>query len=391
MEPDGTRRPSREYEAGGPRPPTPNSRRCQDGDPRGGRLRDRVVRRQRSTPRSSATPPRWWPPWCRTGGSADVRRLRDRPFVRPPDLALLRRMMGRPRPPWAGRERLVPRQERRARPHPAGHHRHRGRRPAAVQRGRDALDHLQRGDLQLRRARARSCGGRGHRFRTASDTEVIVHAWEEWGTDCFSRFNGQWALALWDRRARAARALPRPPRGAPALLHARCRRLRFASEVKALFADPASPRALDPGGPRPDLHLLVDGRAAHGRSAASSSWSPGHYAVLDREGFRKAPLLAHRVPASGARAAAGRRRERRGPAERLVEATRLRFLRSDVRWARTCPAASTPRSPRRVIARYTDAPLHTFSLRFEDPEFDEGGYQKRMSARARDRAPGASW
>ncbi len=41
---------------------------------------------------------------------------------------------------------------------------------------------------------------KGHAFRTASDTEVIVHAFEEWGERCFERFNGQWAIALWDRR-----------------------------------------------------------------------------------------------------------------------------------------------------------------------------------------------
>ena len=38
----------------------------------------------------------------------------------------------------------------------------------------------------------------GHRFNTQSDTEVIVHAYEAWGERCFSRFNGQWAIALWD-------------------------------------------------------------------------------------------------------------------------------------------------------------------------------------------------
>src|SRR5512141_2937266 len=38
----------------------------------------------------------------------------------------------------------------------------------------------------------------GHRFRTRSDTEVIVHAWEAWGEGAFARFNGQWAVALWD-------------------------------------------------------------------------------------------------------------------------------------------------------------------------------------------------
>jgi len=37
----------------------------------------------------------------------------------------------------------------------------------------------------------------GHRFRTHSDTEVALHAYEAWGDDCFSRFNGDWALALW--------------------------------------------------------------------------------------------------------------------------------------------------------------------------------------------------
>ena len=53
---------------------------------------------------------------------------------------------------------------------------------------------------------------RGHRFRTRSDTEVIVHAYEEWGADAFRRFNGQWAVALWDSDRRRL-VLARDPFG----------------------------------------------------------------------------------------------------------------------------------------------------------------------------------
>ena len=49
--------------------------------------------------------------------------------------------------------------------------------------------------MQLRR----ELEGNGHRFRTRTDTEVIVHAWEQWGRDCVRRLRGMFAFALWDR------------------------------------------------------------------------------------------------------------------------------------------------------------------------------------------------
>ncbi len=90
---------------------------------------------------------------------------------------------------------------------------------------------------------------RGHRFRTRSDTEVIVHAWEAWGEDAFARFNGQFAIALWNAAA-GELILARDRLGVrPLYLCEHGGRLWFASEVKALFAgDPTIPRALDPVG-----------------------------------------------------------------------------------------------------------------------------------------------
>ena len=59
--------------------------------------------------------------------------------------------------------------------------------------------------------------GLGHRFRTRWDTEVIVHAYEQWGSDAFRRFNGQWAVALWDSADRSLVLARDPLRRAPAL------------------------------------------------------------------------------------------------------------------------------------------------------------------------------
>ena len=61
---------------------------------------------------------------------------------------------------------------------------------------------------------------RGHRFHSKTDTEVVVHAYEEWGPDCVERFNGMFAFAIWDQRRRDALPGPRPLRDQAALLRA---------------------------------------------------------------------------------------------------------------------------------------------------------------------------
>src|SRR2546421_5758371 len=88
----------------------------------------------------------------------------------------------------------------------------------------------------------------GHRFRTRSDTEVLVHLYEQHGDDFVLHLNGQFAIALWDGR-RQRLVLARDRVGIRPLYYTRTgRRLAFASEVKALFTLGDVPRAFDPMG-----------------------------------------------------------------------------------------------------------------------------------------------
>lgn len=89
--------------------------------------------------------------------------------------------------------------------------------------------------------------GKGHRFRTRCDTEVIVHAWEEWGERCLDRFNGMFAFALWDRR-RQMLFMARDRLGVKPLYYAQLAdgELIFGSELKALLVHPKLEREIDP-------------------------------------------------------------------------------------------------------------------------------------------------
>jgi asparagine synthase (glutamine-hydrolysing) len=86
---------------------------------------------------------------------------------------------------------------------------------------------------------------RGHRFASATDSEVVIHGYEEWGPECLSRFNGMFAFGLFDER-RQRLWLVRDRLGVKPLFYAETRAgLAFASEVRALLSHPAVDRTLD--------------------------------------------------------------------------------------------------------------------------------------------------
>lgn len=86
---------------------------------------------------------------------------------------------------------------------------------------------------------------RGHQFRTRSDTEVVVHGYEEWGFDLLERLNGMFGLAIWDSGDKTL-VLARDPFGVKPLYYRNIGgTLLFGSEIRAILAFPAVPRAVD--------------------------------------------------------------------------------------------------------------------------------------------------
>jgi asparagine synthase (glutamine-hydrolysing) len=221
----------------------------------------------------------------------------------------------------------------------------------------------------------------GHVFRSSGDTEVVVHAYEQWGDDAFARFNGQFALALWDSSRRKL-VLARDRLGVRPLHyceHGGC--LFFASETKAIFAADASiVRALDPVGidqtftfwspvaPRTAFAGVRELEPGHvrtyvdGRVDDHAFWRP-RYPEDAGDGFRGSlDDAVHAVR------------------DALERATRLRMLRADVPVGSYLSGGIDSSVVAALARRATGDRLVTFSLRFEDAEYDETSFQRMMVA-----------
>lgn len=119
-----------------------------------------------------------------------------------------------------------------------------GRQPMVDVSGRLRITY--NGEIYNYRELRRELEDRGHRFHTASDTEVILEAYRAWGTDCLPHLNGMFAFALYDGGT-GRLFLARDRAGEKPLYYRHTNgTFIFASELKALMADPAFPRVIDP-------------------------------------------------------------------------------------------------------------------------------------------------
>ncbi len=220
----------------------------------------------------------------------------------------------------------------------------------------------------------------GHTFRTRSDTEVIVHAWEAWGEGALPRFNGQWAFALWNSREQVL-VLARDRVGVrPLHVHESGGRVRFASEAKALFQDPDVRRSIDAMG-LVETFTFWAPRAPRTIFEGVTELPPGSVRAYDRYGVSKERVW-WRPTFATERLRADRTEEN---AERLLaalrEATRLRMVRADVPVGAYLSGGLDSAVVATLARDASTGPLHTFSLRFEDAEYDETSHQRLMAER----------
>ena len=214
---------------------------------------------------------------------------------------------------------------------------------------------------------------RGHRFRTRSDAEVIVHLYEDHGEACVEALRGMFGLAVWDdRRKRLLLARDRP--GIKPLCYAQTPdALYFASEVKSLLPVAAVARDADA---EAILDVLRFGFVRCPRTGlrAVHRLLPGHLAVYEQGRLTVRPYWTYRFPAAGG--------EPRRPASQWAEALREQLsesvrlhLRSDVPVGTWLSGGIDSSAVTALMCRALDAPVPAFTIRFPDRAHDEFGRQ----------------
>lgn len=222
--------------------------------------------------------------------------------------------------------------------------------------------------------------GLGHAFRTRTDTEVILRAYDQWGDGCIRRLRGMFAFALWDRPRRRL-LLARDRVGKKPLFYAWVGdRFVFASELQALLALPDVPREVD--------WQAVDSYLSWGYVPAPHTafkgirkLLPGH--SLDVDFSKDAPLAREtsywhleyspKLALSESEAIEALR-------ERLTEAVRLRMI-SDVPLGAFLSGGIDSSIVVGLMAGLSDRPVKTFSIGFKEAAFNELDHARRVAER----------
>ena len=215
----------------------------------------------------------------------------------------------------------------------------------------------------------------GHRFATKSDTEVIVHLYEDHGERCVEHLRGMFGFALWDRRARRL-LLARDRVGKKPLFYShRDGQLWFGSEAKAILRDPAIPREVNADAIDSFLQYAY---VPHPMSAFSAlaKLPPAH--TLTWEDGRVSTRRYWRLSYRAAGVPTGEEEMRELIRDQLLEATRLR-LRSDVPLGAFLSGGIDSAAVVAAMARESAGQVKTFSIGFDVEEYDETRHARQVA------------
>ena len=223
----------------------------------------------------------------------------------------------------------------------------------------------------------RELESRGHRFRSRTDTEVVLHAYQEWDLACLERFNGMFAFGLWDA-ARQRLWLVRDRIGIKPLFYALGdRQVAFASEIKALLCDASLGRRLDHEGLA--YYLATNWvPAPHTLLAGVRQLLPGHYLLAGPDGFCRdvayweMTFREDRTDSADGWTRAFDEQMRHSVARRLV---------SDVPFGVFLSGGLDSSSVAYWMSREMTRPVQTFSIAFDESGFDETPYARSVSRR----------
>jgi asparagine synthase (glutamine-hydrolysing) len=222
---------------------------------------------------------------------------------------------------------------------------------------------------------------RGHRFKTTSDTEVLLHLYEEYGPQCLERLNGQFAFAVWNTREKRL-FLARDRLGVRPLYYTqKAGRLVFASEIKAILSTGVLSAEIDPA-------VL---------NQVFTFWSPLSPNTIFKDVVELPP--GHYLNAAGADVRTERYWEPKFPADAsptpdaptksteefteelkalLIDAVKVR-LRADVPVGAYLSGGLDSSLIASIIRNHTSNQLDTFSIAFDDANFDESAWQMQMA------------
>jgi asparagine synthase (glutamine-hydrolysing) len=246
-----------------------------------------------------------------------------------------------------------------------------GAQPMATEDGQVIISY--NGEVYNYRELATELKALGHRFRTVSDTEVLLVAYEAWGVDMLPRLNGQFAFAIWDNRKRQL-LLVRDRFGVRPMFVAESNGdICFASEVKAIFASGRVQARPNPAG-LDEIFTFWGARPPRTPFLGVEQLEPGTYAIWKDGKLRKSRYYQLDYPEQRSQSA-----DAMATLDGIMRTGVDLRMRADVPVGGYLSGGLDSSITCSLAAAASPHQLRTFSISFDDPRFDESEFQQSVA------------